>query len=34
MGYFDRLGVFEYSKEDGTPSAKLKGQILKKVKKT
>lgn len=33
MGYFDRLGVFEYSKEDGTASAKLKGQILKKVKK-
>jgi len=33
MGYFDRLGVFEYSKEDGTAAAKLKGQILKKIKK-
>ena len=33
MGYFDRLGVFEYSKEDGTPAAKLKEQILKKIKK-
>ena len=32
-GYFDRLGVFEYSKEDGTPAAKLKEQILKKIKK-
>jgi len=30
---FDRLGVFTYSKEEGTPAAKLDGQILKKVKK-
>jgi len=33
-GYFDKLGVFEYSKEDGTAAAKLKEQVLKKVKKT
>lgn len=26
-GYFDKLGVFSYSKEDGTPAAKLKEQI-------
>ena len=26
-GYFDKLGVFTYSKEDGTPAAKLKEQI-------
>ena len=26
-GYFDKLGVFMYSKEDGTPAAKLKEQI-------
>lgn len=26
-GYFDKLGVFEYSKEDGTPASKLKEQI-------
>ena len=26
-GYFNRLGVFTYSKEDGTPAAKLKEQI-------
>ena len=32
-GYFDKLGVFEYSKEDGTAAAKMKNQILKKVKK-
>ncbi len=32
-GYFDRLGVFEYSKEEGTAAAKLKGQISKRVKK-
>lgn len=32
-GYFDRLGVFEYSKEDGTSAAKLKGQIPQKTKK-
>lgn len=30
---FERLGVFMYSKEEGTPAAKLKPQILKKVKK-
>lgn len=29
---FDRLGVFTYSKEEGTPAAKRKDQILKKVK--
>ena len=26
-GYFNKLGVFMYSKEDGTPAAKLKDQI-------
>lgn len=26
-GYFDKLGVFIYSKEDGTPAARLKEQI-------
>ncbi|MBQ7668704.1 MAG: 30S ribosomal protein S12 methylthiotransferase RimO [Clostridia bacterium] len=31
-GFFDRLGVFEFSKEEGTAAAKLKGQILKRVK--
>jgi len=30
---FDRLGVFTYSKEDQTPAAKLKPQVLAKVKK-
>jgi len=30
---FDRLGVFSYSKEEGTPAAKLDGQITMKVKK-
>ena len=30
---FDRLGVFTYSKEDGTPAAKMKNQIKKSVKK-
>ncbi|MGI6777744.1 MAG: 30S ribosomal protein S12 methylthiotransferase RimO [Acetivibrionales bacterium] len=30
---FDRLGVFTYSKEEGTPAAKMKGQIPEKVKK-
>ena len=30
---FDRLGVFAYSKEEGTPAAKLKPQITQKVKK-
>ena len=30
---FDKLGTFMYSKEDGTPAAKLPGQITKKVKK-
>jgi len=29
---FDRLGVFTYSKEEGTAAAKLKGQIPKKIK--
>lgn len=29
---FDRLGVFTYSKEEGTPASKLKGQITAKVK--
>jgi len=29
---FDRLGVFPYSKEEGTPAAKMKGQIPKKTK--
>ncbi|MCL2698994.1 MAG: 30S ribosomal protein S12 methylthiotransferase RimO, partial [Defluviitaleaceae bacterium] len=29
---FDRLGVFAYSREDGTPAAKMKGQIKKAVK--
>lgn len=24
---FDRLGVFEYSREEGTPAAKMKGQV-------
>ena len=24
---FDRLGVFAYSQEDGTPAAKMKGQL-------
>ena len=31
---FDRLGVFTYSKEDGTPAAKLKGQIAAPLKKS
>ena len=26
-GYFNKLGVFTYSKEDGTPAARLKEQI-------
>lgn len=26
-GYFDKLGVFTYSKEDGTPAARLKEQV-------
>ncbi|TAL28601.1 MAG: 30S ribosomal protein S12 methylthiotransferase RimO [Nitrospirae bacterium] len=29
---FDRLGVFKYSKEEGTPSAKLRGQVPESVK--
>ncbi len=29
---FDRLGVFPYSKEEGTPAAKLKPQVLQRVK--
>ncbi|WP_073342716.1 30S ribosomal protein S12 methylthiotransferase RimO [Caldanaerobius fijiensis] len=30
---FDHLGVFEYSREEGTPAAKLPGQIPERVKK-
>lgn len=30
---FDRLGVFTYSKEDGTPAVKLKGHIKEDIKK-
>ena len=30
---FDRLGVFTYSKEEGTPAARLKPQILQRTKK-
>ena len=30
---FDRLGVFTYSKEEGTPAAKMKPQIPARVKK-
>ena len=29
---FDRLGVFTYSREDGTPAASLKGQVSEKIK--
>ncbi|OPX43198.1 ribosomal protein S12 methylthiotransferase RimO [Ruminiclostridium hungatei] len=29
---FDRLGVFTYSKEEGTPAAKMKNQIKKNIK--
>ena len=29
---FDRLGVFKYSKEEGTPAAKLKGHVPEKTK--
>lgn len=29
---FDRLGVFTYSKEEGTPASRLKGQVAKKKK--
>ncbi len=29
---FDRLGVFRYSREEGTPAAKLKGQVPEKIK--
>ena len=29
---FDRLGVFKYSREEGTPADKLKGQVPEKVK--
>ncbi len=29
---FDRLGVFTYSKEEGTPAAKMKNQVNKKLK--
>jgi len=30
---FDKLGVFMYSKEDGTPAARLKEQVHRKYKK-
>jgi ribosomal protein S12 methylthiotransferase len=30
---FDRLGVFTYSKEEGTPAYKLDNQVLQKIKK-
>ena len=30
---FDRLGVFTYSREDGTPAAKMKPQVPARVKK-
>jgi len=33
MAKFERLGAFTYSKEEGTIAAKMKGQILQKVKK-
>jgi ribosomal protein S12 methylthiotransferase len=29
---FDRVGVFTYSKEEGTPAAKMKDQVPKRVK--
>jgi ribosomal protein S12 methylthiotransferase len=29
---FDRVGVFPYSKEEGTPAAKMKGQVPKRLK--
>ena len=29
---FDRLGVFAYSREDGTPAAKMKGQLEEEIK--
>lgn len=29
---FDRLGVFKYSREEGTPASRLKGQIPEKIK--
>lgn len=28
---FDRLGVFEYSKEEGTPASKMKGSVPKRI---
>jgi ribosomal protein S12 methylthiotransferase len=31
-GEFDHLGVFRYSKEEGTPAASLKGQVSERVK--
>ena len=34
QGYFDKLGVFMYSKEDGTPAARLKEQIHPQTKKS
>ena len=33
-GYFNKLGVFTYSKEDGTPAEKLKEQIHPQTKKS
>lgn len=31
-GYFDRLGVFPYSTEEGTKASKIKGKLTKKIK--
>lgn len=31
-GYFDRVGVFRYSREEGTPAAALPGQVPERVK--
>ena len=31
-GYFDRLGVFPYSEEEGTPAKRIKGKVQKTVK--
>ena len=33
-GYFEKLGVFKYSKEDGTPAARLKDQVHHNTKKS
>ena len=34
MAKFDKLGAFQYSKEDGTPAAKLLGQVNSRTKRT